>query len=402
MPEGEVDYQTTALTPADRDGPIYEIVPTRFAISPDLLKVGENIISAEIHQANAGSSDLGFQFELKGLENLPSEYILNKINTEGGKILIDKSIASMPIDLQKQMRRSLFSAFDIEDSNEIAKDDPVDFTLAISILKKLGLSSKLESLITSKVKEIINLNKTLDETDIRLLEESLKNFSKDNPNYIIVKNALTSTSKRNPNLPENQIDLDRSYNASISHYSGWHADHENYDLRFLPEKYDQTGVPFDIRGIIQLNSGFYPDGRTINDFWGLTINDIEYPDEVRNIKINSKANKIHFLTGLIYKNSISDGATAANLIIHFEDGSNATMPLVVNKDVYNWWSVHHAENGNIKPENIGFVGDNYLGNERILTKPIWENPTPEKIITHIDFVSGKVAAGPFLVGITLE
>ena len=77
-------------------------------------------------------------------------------------------------------------------------------------------------------------------------------------------------------------------------------------------------LPFDIRGIIQLNSGFYPDGRTINDFWGLTINDIKYPDEVRNIKINSKANKIHFLTGLIYKNSISDGATAANLIIHFE------------------------------------------------------------------------------------
>ena len=93
---------------------------------------------------------------------------------------------------------------------------------------------------------------------------------------------------------------------------------------------------------------------------------------------------------------------AANLIIHFEDGSNTAMPLVVNKDVFNWWSVSHAENGTIKSENIGFLGDNYLGNKRILTKPIWENPTPEKIITHIDFVSGKVAAGPFLVGITLE
>ena len=403
MPEGEVDSQTTAVTPADRDGPVYEIVPTRFAVNPELLKIGENVIAAEIHQANSGSSDLGFQFELKGLENLPSEYILNKLNTEGGKDLIETSLASMPFSLREPMKRSLFSAFDLDDSIEPGSDNPELFKQSISILKKLGLNEKIEQLVTAKVKEIINLNEILAGEDIRLLEESLKYFSTDDANYKVIKSALTATPKRNPNLSKNLINLDGFYTASISHYSGWHAFHENFDLRFLPEEYDSTGtVPFDLRGILQLNSGFYPNGQTMNDFGHVKGNDKEYPDAIKGIKINSKAKRIHFLTGLIYKNNVSNGKIAAKLKIHFEDGSQSVMPLVVNKDIFNWWSVHQATNGNIKGENIGFVGQNYLGNGRILTKPIWENPTPEKLITHIDFESGKEAASPFIVAITIE
>ncbi len=38
----------------------------------------------------------------------------------------------------------------------------------------------------------------------------------------------------------------------------------------------------------------------------------------------------------------------------------------------------------------------------MLQEKTWHNPHPEKVITHIDFVSGKKTAAPFLMGVTLD
>jgi hypothetical protein len=35
------------------------------------------------------------------------------------------------------------------------------------------------------------------------------------------------------------------------------------------------------------------------------------------------------------------------------------------------------------------------------SEKIWRNPHPEKVITSIDFVSAKIEAAPFLLGVTV-
>jgi hypothetical protein len=56
----------------------------------------------------------------------------------------------------------------------------------------------------------------------------------------------------------------------------------------------------------------------------------------------------------------------------------------------------------IPDENVGFLGENNLGNKRFLTKPVWENPHPDKTISHIDLNSGLIKMAPFIVAITIE
>jgi lysophospholipase L1-like esterase len=63
MPDGAVDYSTTALT---SNGPTAEInfVVERF--DAELLLDGLNVVAVEVHQSSADSADLGFDFALEG------------------------------------------------------------------------------------------------------------------------------------------------------------------------------------------------------------------------------------------------------------------------------------------------------------------------------------------------
>jgi hypothetical protein len=68
MPAGAVTYATYASIPVNGAD------ETNFyatSLSPGLLLSGTNILAVEIHQANATSSDLGFELELTGTGNLP-------------------------------------------------------------------------------------------------------------------------------------------------------------------------------------------------------------------------------------------------------------------------------------------------------------------------------------------
>ena len=213
-----------------------------------------------------------------------------------------------------------------------------------------------------------------------------------------IENKIASP-PRKPNLSDKLIDLSKHYNASLFHYSNWHAGSENFDLRFLPEKYNGP-IDFDLRGVIQLNSGLDDDGKTANEYGGVTMNYKNFPNSVKTIEINSKAQKAHFLVGAIFGHSGTTGETAIKVIFNYSDGSKAEMDIKAQQDIFDWWSVGNAEK--IPSENIGFLGENSLGNKRFLQKPVWENPHPEKIISHIDLNSGLIKMAPFVVAITIE
>ena len=170
-------------------------------------------------------------------------------------------------------------------------------------------------------------------------------------------------------------------------------------MRFLPESYNGA-TPFDLRGLIQLNSGPFNNGDTANDFgWVKGLNK-HYPNSVEKIKIKSKAERIHFLVGGLFAHEMQKGASAMIITINYEDETTSVLDLKSNEDIFNWWSTDWADS--IPEENLGFLGPNNLGNERFLTKPIWTNPNPEKVISHIDLTSGLIKCAPFVVGITIE
>ena len=94
------------------------------------------------------------------------------------------------------------------------------------------------------------------------------------------------------------------------------------------------------------------------------------------------------------------GLTAFEITINYEDNSSSVVNLIAKEDIFDWWETDWVDS--VAPENLGFYGPNNLGNERFLTKPIWTNPNPEKVISHIDLKSGLIKCAPFLLGITLE
>jgi hypothetical protein len=68
MPTGAVIYTTFASTPVNDADETNFFATT---ISANALPAGTNVLAVEVHQANATSSDLGFDLELLGLGNLP-------------------------------------------------------------------------------------------------------------------------------------------------------------------------------------------------------------------------------------------------------------------------------------------------------------------------------------------
>jgi hypothetical protein len=98
MPIGPVNYTTYASSVV---GGGDETAYFNFTLDPALLREGNNVIAVELHQANAGSSDLSFDLELDGLANfsnqpptanagpdltvdLPSAAALNGVATDDG------------------------------------------------------------------------------------------------------------------------------------------------------------------------------------------------------------------------------------------------------------------------------------------------------------------------------
>jgi hypothetical protein len=66
MPSGRVTYGTRAVRAIGPD-PVAERTYHQFAVQPDTLVEGENVVAVSVHQANGTSSDLAMDLELTGL-----------------------------------------------------------------------------------------------------------------------------------------------------------------------------------------------------------------------------------------------------------------------------------------------------------------------------------------------
>ena len=408
MPQGEVDYLTYSSNTAG-PGNGGELVPIRFAIDESAIEKGINTIAAEIHQCNGPSSDVGFQLELLGSDQDASTYLQGLLSGENGADIFNSAISLIPNPYRANAKEGLKLIFSKPSEKELTQTSLEQITVAIHIAQKLKNNDKLLGLIDYQAKllerenskeSVVQRVQTLGIKKQILLQSGASKESIEELDKKIV------SIPRDPNLPETLIDLSQHYNASMFHFSAWWGGHEGDDLRTLPEQYDQDeNIPFDLRGIIQLNSAKNDEGKTVNEFGWVKRTGKAYPDAVKGINIEKQANKVHFLTGLLFGNNVEKGKVAAEIIIHYEDSSQQVFPLRAKVDIFDYW-IHEEERRKVieslDVEKIGWIGTCARGNGRALTKYSWENPHPDKKISHIDFQGGLAITAPFLVAITIE
>jgi hypothetical protein len=195
---------------------------------------------------------------------------------------------------------------------------------------------------------------------------------------------------RDSNAPANLIDLSAYYNAPLT--VGWHSPPEEHnDLSELPRGLQIFGgVRFDVRGLIQIGTTG-PNG-------------LPYPDHIHSIPIGRSCQRLHFLHSAAQAGTAHKGDELGSYIIHYVDGGRIEIPIVVGKDLADWWSKANEENMNFV---IAWTGRNpsvsrFNGTIRLF-KTTWENPRPAVPIRQFDFVSDKPPPGhPFLVAVTAE
>jgi hypothetical protein len=285
--------------------------------------------------------------------------------------------------------------------------------MSLRILGKINRFDNAERLSRLKIKNnnnTENKNQSISEQKeaFHLMAMSMKANGASEESLKTIRSMILKAPSRAPDLSNNLIDLSDYYNASIYHYGGFHGGGENQDLRFLPEKYDNNEkVPFDIRGVIRLRSGPNGNWSSSNDHGGTKSIGQSYPNELKGIKINAKARKIHFLMGTVFGTAMEEGATAATFKINYKDKTSSDLPIIAKVDIFDWWTPASGRSPGLMEEvldadKIGWIGEDFNGNGRGLVKPIWINPHPEKEIDTIDFISGLSEGCPFVVGITLE
>lgn len=123
MPAGTVTYATLA------SAPVNDADETNFfatALSPAALLSGTNVLAVEVHQANAGSSDLGFDLELTGAGNLPPvASIGSPANGATFATPADVTINALPFDSDGVITRVEFFI----DGTKVGEDTIAPYTL---------------------------------------------------------------------------------------------------------------------------------------------------------------------------------------------------------------------------------------------------------------------------------
>lgn len=196
---------------------------------------------------------------------------------------------------------------------------------------------------------------------------------------------------RDANAGANLIDLSMHYNAALT--EGWHRTGPNEpianDLSSLPRGIQKLdGVEFDTRGLIQLSSRKLSSPR--------------YPLAVKNIKVDQKAKRLHFLHSTGW--SAGDGTPVATFVMRMANGHTHEFTLEYGVHVLDWvaWQPQPKDREN---SSVAWAGTSAAtgGQATIhLFRTQWTNPDPGETIASIDYVGSNLDPAPFLVAITAE
>lgn len=195
--------------------------------------------------------------------------------------------------------------------------------------------------------------------------------------------------ERSPNAPRETVDLSDHFNAGLA--GNWHGDQPDNDLSELPAGIQiLAGTPFDLRGLVQLDSGDPVHQR--------------FPPAATNIAVGRFCGRLHFLHGAIH-GGLPEGTTIGTYVIRHADGLAVELPLRIGQQLRDWWAAPN-EPPLANDTVVAWTGRNGKSRSRgtgvRLFKTTWTNPRPGTVVARVDFQSRHAGAGPFLLGITAE
>jgi hypothetical protein len=130
-----------------------------------------------------------------------------------------------------------------------------------------------------------------------------------------------------------------------------------------------------------------------------------FPAKLQGIKVGQKLARLHILHAAGRCLEVKDGTAIGSYIVHYRDQTTATIPIVYGKDVRDWWEL--SDPRKVTHGEVVWEGANRVRKESRtkmrLYLTTWENPHPNKEVTHLDFVCADATpAWPFCVALTAE
>lgn len=204
--------------------------------------------------------------------------------------------------------------------------------------------------------------------------------------------------ERAPSLPSRLIDLTGFYNAGLSR--NWHGHPDGNLASLRPGVHRLDGVPFDIRGIVQLQC----DMMRVDQ--NLRVLTHQYPRRIEGIPIDQRAESIHFIQASLYGSSVfgPKGIPVVSYIFRYSDGTRHVFDLKLGEHTRDWWIGKPSNSPAFTPEaGLNLVWQAYIPSGNIgLFKTTWINPKPDLRIESLDLVSAMTTPGAFLLAITVE
>ena len=190
--------------------------------------------------------------------------------------------------------------------------------------------------------------------------------------------------------PDNLIDLTSHYTAPIRGMGS--IQNSNAILTTLPIGVNTySGNQYDTRGMIYLSGKQQEQSKGEKN---------PYPKKVEGIQVDQKLNVLKFLQATTWTDP--DGTPVANYIIHYDDGTNVTIPVIYGVHLRDWYQ--EEANRNLKTPEAEIVYRGWASNNFPfgLYQQVWKNPHPEKKIKTIDIVGQNSFSNFFLVGMSGE
>jgi len=202
------------------------------------------------------------------------------------------------------------------------------------------------------------------------------------------KPVVEDFSHRDPGASPRLLDLTTHYNGLLT--DSWQGFPSNH-LAQLPSGLQQFGgVPFDVRGVIQLRAGAH-------------VFPFPFPEKVEGIRVNQKCSRIHFLHATAF-----DPLTQTNIaayVIHYAEKQVQEIPIVYGKQIADSWvdPKHPLE---LTDAKVAWTGQNEAaeayGKSLRIYQSAWENPLKNVEVATISFVTAATISAPFLIAITID
>ena len=189
------------------------------------------------------------------------------------------------------------------------------------------------------------------------------------------------------------LDLSGKWNRKMVDFSGSGA-FEGNGLAELPRG-EQTlrGVAFSIGdGVVQLGS----------------TNAQDSPARIEGIAVERRIARLYALHATQWGGAtpvVEDGTPVGEYRLHYEDGTDVSLPIVYGEDVRDWWTWDRGEP--LLRGSVAWTGAN-LHTERYrialrLCLSVLENPHPERKVHTVSYISTMdTPAAPFCVALTVE